>query len=207
MHDTCFPPFTPGPEPHHHHCCDDHVTLLRSSVGVGPRGQRGPKGDTFTFDDLTPSQLASLRKDIASVYYRLLEGSYTTTSSSTTTIEIPVEYSDHDMLFVDVNGLDLVGGTDYTVSDGSIVLTSPIAHQGASVNFKVLRAVALTPSDYGALKGEKGDKGDPGSAGGVSDYSDLTGKPSINGVTLDGDKTLSNIGLVAMTDTEIDNIF
>lgn len=203
MHDTCFPPFAPGPEIFPDPCHHRHVTLLRSSVGMGPRGQQGPKGDTFTFDDLTPSQLASLRRDVASVYYRLLQGSVQTTSGSTTTIEIPVDYSDHDILFVDVNGLDLVGGTDYTVSNGSIVLASPITHQGASVNFKVLRAIALTPEDYSALKGDKGDKGD---TGGVSDYADLTNKPSINGMTIIGDMTIDALDLVAMTDDDIDEI-
>ena len=32
-----------------------------------------------------------------------------------------------------------------------------------------------------------------GNGGGTSDYSDLENKPSINGITLDGDKTLADL--------------
>ena len=55
-----------------------------------------------------------------------------------------------------------------------------------------------------ATKGEKGDpgppgpKGDPG-GGGTGSYSDLTDKPQIEGVTLEGNKTASNLGLVPET--------
>lgn len=34
-----------------------------------------------------------------------------------------------------------------------------------------------------------------GGGGGTSDYSDLTNKPSINGVTLSGDKTGADLGI------------
>lgn len=49
-------------------------------------------------------------------------------------------------------------------------------------------------------KGDKGDKGDPGSGGGTSDYTDLTNKPSINSVTLTGNKTASDLGLAKASD-------
>jgi hypothetical protein len=42
------------------------------------------------------------------------------------------------------------------------------------------------------LKGEKGDQGEAGDAG---DYTGLTNKPSINNVTLTGNKTPSDLGL------------
>lgn len=34
------------------------------------------------------------------------------------------------------------------------------------------------------------------SGGGISDYKDLTGKPQINGITLQGNKTLEDIGII-----------
>lgn len=46
------------------------------------------------------------------------------------------------------------------------------------------------------LKGEKGDQGESGDAG---DYSGLTNKPSINSVTLNGNKTPSDLGLATET--------
>lgn len=49
----------------------------------------------------------------------------------------------------------------------------------------------------------KGEKGDAGSAG---DYSTLSNKPQINGVTLDGNKSGTDLGLVPQTVTDaLDN--
>ncbi len=45
--------------------------------------------------------------------------------------------------------------------------------------------------------------------GGTSDYTDLTNKPKINGVTLAGNKSLSDLGIVeatALTNAQIDTI-
>lgn len=78
----------------------------------------------------------------------------------------------------------------------------------------------FTPEQLAALKGEKGDKGDTPkkgvdyftpedietvateaakkvdvSAGGTNDYTQLKNKPKINGVELDGDKTLEALGI------------
>ena len=53
--------------------------------------------------------------------------------------------------------------------------------------------------------GAKGDKGDPGASGqpGTTVYSELSDKPSINNVTLVGNKTLSDLGIVNYDDTKI----
>lgn len=53
--------------------------------------------------------------------------------------------------------------------------------------------------------GAKGDKGDPGASGqpGTTVYSELSDKPSINGVIIEGNKTLSELGIVNYDDTEI----
>ena len=45
-----------------------------------------------------------------------------------------------------------------------------------------------------------------GGSGGVTDYNFLTGKPSINDVTLEGNKTNEEIGIKSMTNAEIDKI-
>lgn len=42
------------------------------------------------------------------------------------------------------------------------------------------------------------------SGGGITDYSDLNGKPSINGVQLVGDLSLEDIGVTPVTSEEID---
>lgn len=54
-------------------------------------------------------------------------------------------------------------------------------------------------------RGEKGEKGEKGEQGlpGTTVYSELSDKPSINNVTLVGNKTLSELGIVNYDDTEI----
>ncbi len=47
-------------------------------------------------------------------------------------------------------------------------------------------------------KGPKGDKGDPG----TTDYSELENKPQINGVVLEGNKSLDDIGIVVDQDLD-----
>lgn len=67
---------------------------------------------------------------------------------------------------------------------------------------------------FDGAKGEKGDKGEQGVKGdrgeqgiqglpGTTVYSELSDKPSINGVILEGNKTLSELGIVNYDDTEI----
>lgn len=55
------------------------------------------------------------------------------------------------------------------------------------------------------VKGDRGEKGEQGIQGlpGTTVYSELSDKPSINGVTLVGNKTLSELGIVNYDDTEI----
>lgn len=52
-----------------------------------------------------------------------------------------------------------------------------------ATNFKTVKIIPL--------KGEKGDAGDSG------DYSGLTNKPSINGVTMDGNQTTADLGIAS----------
>lgn len=175
-------------------CNYGHFDPLFSTLGVGPKGD---KGDTFTFDDLTDQQIAQIKGDIVSAYYRKREATYRTIGT-TSFIPVPFqEWNDHDMIFVDINGLDLVDGVDYVLQNGNVVLSSPIS-DGADVNFKLLRAIAITADDYDALKGEMGDSGD---------YATLANKPSINNVQLNGNVSLQTIGINTITNGEIDRLF
>ena len=54
-------------------------------------------------------------------------------------------------------------------------------------------------------KGEKGDKGDKGDPG-TTTYTELTDKPQINDVILEGNKTFEDLGAYSITDDEIENI-
>ena len=124
---------------------------------TGPQGPKGDKGDAFTYQDFTPQELADLKQDIT-VYYQKAESVYTTTGASETTIPIGIaDFRATDILIVDVSGLNLILGTDYTISGSNIVLASPITHTGTVVHFIALRTVAAVPQDYDNLKGDDGN--------------------------------------------------
>ena len=55
------------------------------------------------------------------------------------------------------------------------------------------------------VKGDRGEQGEQGIQGlpGTTVYSELSDKPSINGVILEGNKTLSELGIVNYDDTKI----
>ena len=48
--------------------------------------------------------------------------------------------------------------------------------------------------------------GSSGGSGGSSNYEDLENKPSINGVSLDGNKTSADLGVLDLNTTELQNI-
>ena len=119
-------------------------------------GEKGDKGDPFTYSDFTPQQLADLKQDISTFYFKA-ESHYTTTGASESTIPIGITgIRATDILMVDISGLDLIGGVDYTVSGTNIVLTTPITHVGTTVHFIALRCVEVTAQDYSALEGDPG---------------------------------------------------
>lgn len=63
--------------------------------------------------------------------------------------------------------------------------------------------VTIAESGPRGLQGETGPPGPPGTA----NYNDLTNKPRIESVELIGNKTLDEIGIRAMTETDIGLLF
>lgn len=109
--------------------------LVISDMGEGPKGE---KGDPTYFDDLTEEQLQEIYRAASFVGNKTEDAVVTTTGTSTTVIEIPFDYDEFDMLFVDVNGLDLAEGDDYTIVDNSISLDTSLP-AGQDVHFRLLR--------------------------------------------------------------------
>lgn len=121
-------------------------------------------------------------------YVSKLESSYTTTSSSTTTVPIGItNFGNYDMLFVDVNGLDLIQNTDYTISGQNIVLTTPITTVGTVVHFTVIRMISIASADYSQLKGDSAGFGTVSAT-----VDNNTGTPSVT-ATATGPDTAKNI--------------
>lgn len=118
-----------------------HLPIV-SPVGNGPKGEKGDPGKDgkdMTFKDLTPEELEYLANRVASARNISLE-EVVTVGGGVTRIPIPFDdYSPTDILFVDINGLDLAEGVDYTIDGTDIVLTNPITENGSEVHFKLLR--------------------------------------------------------------------
>lgn len=115
---------------------EEYEALVLSSMGEGPKGD---KGDKLLFSDLTENDIDHIRQGITNSVNRSQDAMYTTTAS-TTQITIPIQDfdADFDMLFVDVNGLDLSEHDDYEIAGNKIVLTTAIP-AGQDVHFRVLK--------------------------------------------------------------------
>lgn len=138
----------------------DYIVPVVSVVGAGPKGEQGdvgsvgpqgpkgdkgdkgdigPQGDAFTYEDFTQEEINDLVERLSFVGTYSEDAVITTTDATTSSIEIPFEDFDaFDLLFVDVNGLDLAEGIDYVIGDGRIVLTTPLS-EGQKVHLRALR--------------------------------------------------------------------
>lgn len=163
---------------------------LHSPIGVGPRGPKGDKGDTFRFSDLTNDQINRLRTDISSVYYRKKEETVTTSIADTSIIAIPFnDYDETDMLFINIDGLMLSDGTDYSINGTNIVLNEPITNPGTHVNFIMLSVIAINVQELDTL---------------IPDNS-VTTEKIVNGA-ITADKLAEGIRMISLTNAEIDEI-
>lgn len=85
--------------------------------------------------------------------------------------------------------------------------------ESVQMAFNVVPTEPITEADLKKLEGvayigtSHGSGGGGGGSGGVTSYNDLTDKPSIEYVTLEGNKTFPNLNLDVLTNTEIQDIF
>ena len=115
----------------------EYDVAIVSPVGDGPKGE---KGDAAYFEDLTEAEKSEVYRSMSFVGNEIVDAFFTTTNTSTATIAIPIpDYDEYDLLWVFVEGLFLLENLDYTVNNGSIVLSSPITNVGTKVLFRALR--------------------------------------------------------------------
>ena len=77
-----------------------------------------------------------------------------------------------------------------------------IGKQGDDASVKNVGTINDAILEFVIPRGEKGDKGDSG----TTNYIDLDNKPKINGVELDGNRNFNELGLMQLTNTEIENL-
>ena len=101
-----------------------HTTVL-STMGRGPKGA---KGDTFTYEDMTPADKQDIARYIASISATSEEGSVDLSDGSYDSVEIPLDNYDPDnsILSVYLNGCELEQGVEYTLAGDSINFSSPL---------------------------------------------------------------------------------
>lgn len=116
--------------------------LTGATGAQGPKGEAGPQGmpgRDMVFSDLNEDQLNIIYRHSAYAVNKSEDAVFTTNLATMTVIPIPItDIDEYDILFVDVEGLDLVEGTDYTIVGDRIVLTVPITHIGTNVHFRAL---------------------------------------------------------------------
>ena len=148
----------------------------------GPKGENGPQGPSgkdLAFSNLTPKELDTIYKHSAYAVNKSEDAYFTTNLTSMFVIPIPIaNFEDSfDLLFVDVEGLDLAEGVDYTISGDKIILTQPITHIGTKVHFRAL-SYDLPDGDKTISRVE--------AAGAIATIDNNVGTPSVN-VSVDPD--------------------
>lgn len=121
-----------------------HATVL-SFLGRGPKGA---KGDTFTYDDMTPADKANLVRYLAGATGSIEEYSFTSNSDldSYDVQDMDVDPA-VDILFVYVNGI-MLSTSEYRVENGNhIVFTNGVQYNGLQNEFliRILRFEASSP--------------------------------------------------------------
>ena len=113
---------------------------VRGPIGPqGPQGEQGIQGAPLLFTDLTQEELDSIYENVSYVSTIERTGVYTTVGDSEQNIIIPISNMDpDDILFVTIDGRQLVEGIDYTVSNGEIHLAYPITESGVNVCFRAI---------------------------------------------------------------------
>lgn len=112
------------------------------------------------------NEVESLLNDKLLFYKKYENVSYA--NSGTTEVAINIqEYSEACLLFVDINGLDLIKDVDYTLDSSlkKITLKKEITVDNTAIHFVCLKTTVATSKDYDALKGDKGEIGETGPRG------------------------------------------
>lgn len=95
--------------------------------------------------------------------------------------------------------------TDLTVETGATIDETTYKVNIAEENvYKVEQEPEPVAVKVLMLKGEKGDPGSGG--GGAGTYADLPDKPSINGTTLVGAKSIEDLNVYPLTNLEIEEL-
>lgn len=150
---------------------------LFSSIGINPTVGRYIAKAT---EDWLNENVDEIKSLIA--FQKKFEATYVTEVAPTSAIRIPInEYKYNDILFVDINGLDLIEGIDYELHNNVITLNEPIMQVGEKVHFVILRSIVMSPDDYSVF----------------SDYNQLDNRPEIESHVLTGNMSLEFLNIAA----------
>lgn len=155
---------------------------------------RGPKGDPFLYSDFTPEQLEALRGP------RGIQGETGPQGEKGETGERGPQGEQGPQGNTGPQGPSGTPGKSATIQIGSV--TTLAAGSQATVTNVGTENEAIF--NFGIPKGEPGSGG--GTGGGTTDYIDLSNKPKINNVELNGNKTLEDLGIEEMTEDEVKEI-
>jgi len=144
----------------------------------GPQGPQGWPGRDLTFRDLTQDQLATIYRRVGYLFNKSADQDYQTVENPQTVIPIQIEgFDDFDIIFVDVEGLDLREGVDYNIVDNTVVLTSPITHIGTNVHIRAIQIYVPEDEKHVVRVAP---------SGATATVDDVVGTPTVNVTTDEG---------------------
>lgn len=128
----------------------DHTVVFAEAMSAIPTVVAAPTGSEDVYLDVRDITANGFTVRCHNRSSKLVADDASVSINSGSVVTIPfADYVNTDLLFVDIEGLDLVAGTDYTISDNIITLTRPITHSGTHVHLRRVRnahGASVTPT-------------------------------------------------------------
>ena len=128
----------------------DHAVVFAEAMSAIPTVVAAPTGAEDIYLDVRDITANGFTIRCHNRSSKLVADDASVSINSGSVVTIPfADYVNTDLLFVDIEGLDLVAGTDYTISDNIITLTRPITHSGTHVHLRRVRnahGASVTPT-------------------------------------------------------------
>ena len=141
-----YPPygFSESPFAHGALGTQDKDTIIFSTVGQGPKGEKGDQGEIgnaiINFESLTEEQFNEIKNQLAGITNEI-EDATVIVSGITYSVQIPFDnyLPGIDMIWVDVNGLMLSEDEDYIIRGQIITFIDPIETEGTRIHIRRLK--------------------------------------------------------------------
>lgn len=129
---------------------EQKATVIQQIINAIGESEEGITiSPTVNITDLTEEQIGQIAAQLANVVSSVEDAIVTTTDNNTHIIAIPFDdYNVTDLIWVDIEGLTLSEGTDYSIYNNQVVLATTIEKAGTRVHFRRFKYVMPIGDKY-----------------------------------------------------------